>query len=411
MAPASDRFTAKEAARLDAADPLRQCRDAFVIDDPDVVYLDGNSLGRLPKRTAAALQRFVEDEWGRDLVRGWNRWIDMGLRVGDELAPLLGASPGEVAVCDQTSVNLYKLASAALAETGRPDIVTDVGNFPSDRYVLAAVAAAAGGNVRLIGEDPDADSVAAALDDLVGVVALSHVSYRSGAIIDMGSITRAAHSAGAFTVWDLSHSAGAIPVELASSGAELALGCTYKYLNGGPGAPAFLYVAQSLQRRLRQPIAGWFGHADQFAFAPDFVPAPDIRRFLVGTPPILSMIGAAEGIALTAGVGIAPIREKSVALSERFIAAVDAISEIASPREAERRGSHVTIRHDQGWQVSQALRERGVIVDFRAPDLVRFGFAPLYTSFDEARRAAEIVSEVLESKEFLRFPADREKVT
>jgi kynureninase len=349
----------------------------------------------------AAVRRVVEEEWATDLVRGWDRWLDLGLRVGDTLAPLIGASAGEVALCDQTGVNLFKLVSAAMDATGRSDIVTDAGNFPSDRYILDAIAAARGGRLRLIEEDPDAPQVEAALDDRVGVVALTHVSYRSGAILDMAGITSVVEAAGALPVWDLAHSAGSVPVDLSASGVVLAAGCTYKYLNGGPGAPAFLYVSRALQSSLRQPISGWFGHLDQFAFSPTFDPAPDIRRFLVGTPPILAMVAAAEGIALTAGVGIGPIREKSV----------DPVAEIASPRDPRRRGSHVTVRHARGWQISQALRRRGVIIDFRAPDLIRFGFAPLYNSYRDVWRAADTLRDVVRSGEYAAFPHERGTVT
>lgn len=403
----------RQAARsLDRDDPLRSFRDAFVIADPDLVYLDGNSLGRLPRATVDAVRRVVEEEWGGELVLGWDRWLHLGLETGDRLAPLIGAGSGEVAVCDQTSVNLYKLAAAALAATSRTDIVTDAGNFPSDRYVLESVARSRGGTVRVIDEDPGPQDVAEALDDSVALVALTHVAYRSGAILDMEAITAAAHRAGALALWDLSHAAGSVPIHLAGCAADLAVGCTYKYLNGGPGSPAFLYVRRALQAQLEQPIAGWFAHADQFAFDTDFRPADDIRRFTVGTPPILSMVGAAEGIALTAGAGIERIRDKSLAMTTRFVAAVDELPiELTSPREPERRGSHVTLRHPAGWQISQDLRARRVIVDFRAPDLIRFGFAPLYNTFAEVEVAAAALADVLGTESYLAYPSERTAVT
>lgn len=410
-APAAS-FTAQEAARLDESDPLRKFRDEFVIEDTDTVYLDGNSLGRLPKRAVAAVRRTLEEEWPVDLVRGWERWADLGLRLGDDLAPLIGAGDGEVALCDQTGVNLYKLAWAAFDTVGGNDVVTDAGNFPSDRYILESVAKSRGGNLRVVGEDPEPAEVAAAVDSGVGLVALSHVSYRSGAILDMAAITTIAHEAGALALWDLAHSAGAIPVDLAGCGVGMAVGCTYKYLNGGPGSPGYLYVAKDIQQQLRQPITGWFGHADQFAFASQYVPAPDLRRFLVGTPSILSMVAAGPGIALTAEAGIAPIREKAMALTERFAAAAGVAGfEVASPLQPERRGSHVTIRHDAGWGIAQALRGRGVIVDFRAPDLVRFGFSSLYNSFDEARRAATALADVVAEGEHLTQSIERGRIT
>jgi len=402
-------FDRETAVGLDSTDPLAPFRDEFVIDD-DLVYLDGNSLGRLPKRTVGAVNRVMED-WGSGLVLSWNHWLGFGLELGDRLAPLIGAAPDTVALCDQTSVNLYKLASAAIDGGDRRDIVTDRGNFPSDRYILDTVARAGGGSLRMVSEDPNAAEFAAALDGDVALVALSHVSYRSGAILDMSGITAAVHSAGALVLWDLSHSAGSVPVTLEDARADLAVGCTYKYLNGGPGAPAFLYVRPDHQARLRQPIEGWFAHADQFGFHPDFEPAAGVRRFTVGTPPILSMTAAGEGIALTAEAGIAAIRDKSVALTTAFLTAIGDVAEIASPLEADRRGSHITVRHRDAWKLCQALRDARVIVDFRAPDLIRFGFAPLYTSFEEAWRAAAIFRDILETETFQDYPEDRAPVT
>ena len=268
-----------DALMLDAADPLAPLRDRFAIADPQLIYLDGNSLGRLPADTLAAITSTVAAEWGEGLVRSWLDWIDLPTRIGDEIAPLIGAEPGEVLVTDQTSVNLFKLATAAVDMLDRPDIVTDDTNFPSDRYVLAHVAAAAGGTLRIAPshsvDGVSADDIAEQLDERVGLVSLSHVAFKSGAVADMAAISSVAHEAGAMTLWDLSHAVGAIPIDLAGTGASLAVGCTYKYLNAGPGAPAFLYVRRDLQDRLTSPIAGWFGHDDMFAFEPGYRPAPD----------------------------------------------------------------------------------------------------------------------------------------
>jgi len=321
-----------------------------------------------------------------------------------------------VTLADQTSVNLYKLASAALSESGRRDVVTDGGNFPSDIYVLDAVARAAGGRLRVIDPDPDPDRVAAALDDSVGLASFSLVEFRSGALLDEEGINAAAHGVGALTLWDLSHAAGAVPIHLDASGSDLAIGCTYKYLNGGPGAPAFLYVREEHQQTLRQPIAGWWGHRDMFGFDPEYVPAADIRRFQVGTAPILSLVAACAGIELSARAGVDAIRTKSVALTEWFIELVDAHLarhglEVAGPRDPARRGSHVALSHPSAWQMTQALRARGVIVDFRSPDVLRYGFAPLYNTYAQTLRAVEITDEICGSGEHLVFPEARSGVT
>ena len=410
-------MTSRErAADLDARDPLAAFRGEFVVTDPDLVYLDGNSLGRLPTRARRDVLATLDDDWGDGLVRSWDHWVDLGSRTGDLLAPLIGALPGEVAIADQTSVNLFKLASAAMTATGRTDVVTDEGNFPSDMYVLDSVARAAGGRLRLLPADPDPRTVGGALDESVALVSLSLVSFRSGTLLDQAAINEVAHGSGSLTLWDLSHAAGVLPVGLRANGSDLAIGCTYKYLNGGPGAPAFLYVREDLQGTLTQPIAGWWGHEDMFAFATDYTPAADIRRFFVGTPPVLSLVGATAGIELTAQVGIEPIRSKSVALTEWFIELADrSLTEhgfaVITPRDAERRGSHVALRHAHAWQVSQALRSRSVIADFRAPDLVRFGFAPLYNTFAQALQAVEITAEIVASDAHLEFPTTRRGVT
>jgi kynureninase len=390
------------AERLDEADPLAGFRDRFVFADPDLIYLDGNSLGRLPRATAERLQRVVLEEWGGQLIRGWDRWIDLGLRIGDSIAAgIVGARPGEVAVADSTTVNFYRLAVAALgARPGRTVIVTDRANFPTDRYVLEGLAGQRGLSIRWIDPDPvegpQAGDVEAALDESVALVTLSHVNYRSAAVADMAAISGLARDAGAMTLWDLSHSAGAVAIDLEASGADLAVGCTYKYLNAGPGAPAYLYVRSEHQDRLRTPIQGWFGQRDQFAMGPAFEPAAGIRGWLAGTPPVLSMSAVDEGVRLVSEAGIPAIRAKAAALTEYAVTLLDAWLaplgfELGSPRDAARRGSHVSIRRHDAERLCVALIERGVIPDYRAPDSIRIGLSPLTTRFVDVRRGLEIL--------------------
>ncbi|MEN3309234.1 MAG: kynureninase [Micromonosporaceae bacterium] len=365
-------------------------RDRFVIADPDLVYLDGNSLGRLPLATRDRL-RAVVDAWGTELIGGWGQWMEVSREAGDVVAGIVGAAPGEVVLSDSTSVNLYKLARAALdARPGRTVLLTDDDNFPTDRYLLQGIAAAHELTLRTLHTDLDAGirpaDLAAALDGDVALVCLSHVAYRSGAVADLPALTRAAHEAGALVLWDLCHSAGAVPVDLARAGADLAVGCTYKHLNGGPGAPAFLYVRRDLQTQLRQPVWGWFGQTDQFAMGPAYQPLPDIRRFLVGTPPVLGAYAALEGARLTAEAGIEAVAAKARALGGYAIDLVDAWLAplgftLASPRPADRRGAQVTLCHPRARQVCQALAAERVTADFREPDRLRLGLAPLYTRF------------------------------
>ena len=389
LSPSHDRT---EAERLDATDPLAGFRDRFVIADPALVYLDGNSLGRLPRATAERLERVVAEQWGDQLIRGWEQWVDLGLRVGDAIAAaIVGARPGEVAVADSTTVNFYRLAAAAVdARPGRTAIVTDRANFPTDRYVLEGLAAARGLAIRWLDPDPvegpEPLDVAAVLDGDVALVTLSHVNYRSAAIADMAAINSLARDAGALTLWDLSHSAGAVAIDLEGGGTDLAVGCTYKYLNGGPGAPAYLYIRGELQDRLRTPIQGWFGQRDQFAMGQGFEPAPGIRGWLAGTPPVLSLSAVDEGVRLVAEAGIDVIRAKAVALTEHAVALHDAWLaplgfELGSPRDPARRGAHVSVRRADADRLCAALIDRGVIPDYRAPDVIRLGLSPLTTRF------------------------------
>ena len=410
------------AEELDAADPLAGFRDRFVREDPSLIYLDGNSLGPLPRATRARIAEVVAEEWGAGLVRSWHRWIELPGQVGDLLGEhLIGAAPGQVAVCDSTTVNLYKLACAALdARPGRRVIVTDDDNFPTDRYVLQGIAAQRGGELRMIGTDPDqglaADALRAAVDERTALVSLSHVAYRSGALADMTAITAIAHEAGALALWDLCHSAGAVPVELDASGADLAVGCTYKYLNAGPGAPAFLYVRRELQQALRQPVWGWFGQRDQFDMGRVYEPAPGIGQFLTGTPQIIGTVAVQEGARLLAEAGIARLRAKAVALTGYLIGLADAWLAphgvtVASPRPAERRGAHVTLAHPEAWQISQALIQRGVIGDYRTPDRLRLGPAAAYTRFTDVWDALDILRQIMTDQTYRNVPAARSVVT
>jgi kynureninase len=417
----TDHFLAR-ARELDADDPLAAFRERFVIADPDVVYLDGNSLGRLPKASRDRLREVIDREWGVELIRGWDRWMTLAREVGEVLAGgVLEAEPGEVVLADSTSVNLYKLAAAACdARPGRRVIVTDDDNFPTDQYILQGLAASRGLELRVVRSDPDAgvsrEDVVAALDADVALVSLSHVAYRSGAVADLAGITAAAHAVGALTLWDLSHSAGSIRVPLRSAGVDLAVGCTYKHLNGGPGAPAFLYVRAELQTALRQPIWGWFGQRGQFDMGASYEPAESVERFLVGTPPVLGGYAALEGARITAEAGIAAIAAKGAALGAYAIELVDSWLSwhgfaLASPRDGGRRGAHVTLHHPEAWQISQALRAAEVIPDFRTPDRLRIGFAPLYTRFTDVHTGFARLREIMESGSYKAFPAERSRVT
>ncbi len=406
---------------MDAADPLRRFRKRFAIADDGLIYLDGNSLGRLPVATRRRLRALVDKDWGIELIRGWDRWISLSTEAGDVIATLIDAQPGEVVVADSTSVNLYKLASAALdARPGRRVLVTDDDNFPTDRYVLAGLAHSRGYELRVVKSDVDSgvstQAVVAALDDEVALVSLSHVAYRSGAIADMMAITASAHTAGALVLWDLSHSVGSITVPLHASGADLAVGCTYKHLNGGPGAPAFLFVRRELHRELRQPIWGWFGQRDQFEMGADYNPVDGIERFLVGTPSVLGVVSALEGARLTAEAGIGAVAAKTRALTRYTVSLVDAWLadmgfRLASPRAAEHRGAHICLYHPQAWQICQALKAAGVIPDFRTPDRLRLGFAPLYTRFVDIYDGLVKVRDLTAADTHKEYPTQRARVT
>ena len=405
-----DPLSRAAAEAADAADPLAGFRERFVADAAGVLYLDGNSLGRLPVATRARLAA-AADEWGDRLVGGWPEWIDAPERTGDALAPLIGAEPGEVLVCDSTTVNLFKLVGAVAGEGA---LVTDRGNFPTDRHVLEGIAAQRGVALRQFDGEPDAATLPCGPGD---VVVLSHVGYRTGAVADLPALQAAATERGATLIWDLSHSAGAIPVGLRAAGAELAVGCTYKYLNGGPGAPGYLYVARERQATLRSPIWGWFGQRDQFAMERGYDPDPSIRRFLAGTPPILGLAAVEEGVRLTAEAGIAALHAKAVALTERMIALHDAWLAplgfaLATPRDPARRGSHVALAHPEAWPLTRALIERaGVVPDFRGPDVIRLGVAPLYTGHADVWDALDRLRAIAARGEHRAYDAKPGRVT
>jgi kynureninase len=383
--------TRSDAIALDDADPLTGFRRRFVLGDERRIYLDGNSLGRLPLATRDRLRDAV-DAWGERLVTGWHEWIDAPRRVGDRLAEgILGVEPGEVVVADSTTVDLYKLAAAVLSiRDGAIVVARD--EFPTDRYVLQGLSEQHGRELRLLDVDAvegptPADVEAALAAGDVALLVLSHVNYRSGALVDLPAITALARRQNVALLWDVCHSAGVVPLDLRAHGVELAVGCTYKYLNAGPGAPAFVYVARELQPLLRSPISGWFAQRDQFAMGHPHVPADGIERFLAGTPPILLLEAVDESVALVAEAGVGAARAKSIALTELIVELHGAWLEplgftLGTPRDPARRGSHVALRHPDAWRISRALIERAsVIPDFRAPDSVRLGVAPLYTRF------------------------------
>lgn len=418
--------TGGRAARdLDARDPLARFREAFVVDDPELLYLDGNSLGRMPRQAAAKVEAALREGWGRRLIRGWgDGWFTIGQRLGAKIARCVGAEPDEVIVCDSTTVDLFKLVVAALrARPGRRLVVTDALNFPSDHYVLQGAIDLLGQGHRLV-VVPSSDGLtvapadlAAAVDGETALVALSHAAFKSAFVHDMARVTGLAHQAGALALWDLSHSVGAMPIDLRGSGADLAVGCTYKYLAGGPGAPAFLYVRRELQERLVNPIWGWFGRRDQFDFALDWAPAPGLQRFLVGTPPVLSTVAVEAGVDLVLEAGLDRIRAKSVAQTEYLIGLWEAWLEplgfsLNSPRDAAHRGSHVSLGHADGLRIDRALiEEMRVIPDFRYPDNIRFGLVPLYTTFAEIHEAVDRLRRVVEERLYEKYPHERPAVT
>ena len=395
-------MTLDEALALDAADPFAPLRDQFALPE-GVIYLDGNSLGALPKAAGECVAATVASEWGDGLIRSWNAagWIDAPARIGAKIAPLVGARPHEVIAADSTSVNIYKLLVAALgARPGRRVILTEPGNFPTDLYLAQGIAATFPGvEVRAV----ERDGIVAAIDADTAVVLLTHVHYKSAAKFDMAAVTAAAQAAGALMLWDLSHSAGAVAVDLNGCNADLAVGCGYKYLNGGPGAPAFLFVAERHQAALQSPLTGWMGHAAPFDFGDDYAAAEGVKRFLCGTPPILGLAALEAALEVFADADRAALFRKGQALCDLFIALVEERCAgfgltLATPRDPAARGSHVSFAHVDAWPIMSALIDRGVIGDFRAPDLLRFGFTPLYLGFADVWRAVEMLREILATR-------------
>lgn len=404
LAPRNDaKVTREEDARqLDLSDPLAFARSRFRLPE-GIVYLDGNSLGALPAEAPRHLANTAERQWGEDLIASWNKhdWIDWPTRIAARLAPLVGARPAELLIADSTSVCLFKLLAAAVrSRPGRRTILTQKRSFPTDLYVAQGLADMLGLSLKAL----EPSQIMDAIDGDTAAVTLTHVDYRSASFYDMKLINDRARDAGTFVVWDLSHSAGAIELDLAGSGSELAIGCGYKYLNGGPGAPGFLYVAERLQDKLQNPLQGWMGHKEPFAFIDDYRPAEGIARFLTGTPSILALAALDAGLATFEGIAMRDLAAKSRSLSKLFIEEVEArcgdLVSLASPRDPAQRGSHVVLAHPQGYAVMQALIARGVIGDFRAPDLMRFGFAPLYNSHEEMVRAARILADILATNEW-----------
>jgi kynureninase len=391
----------QEALALDAADPMAGVREGFEFPE-GIVYLDGNSLGPPPKGVSERIGELIRDEWGTDLIQSWtkNEWIDLPERVAAAIAGLIGANSDEVAVADSTSVNIFKLLGAALRlRPGRQVIVSERQNFGTDLYVAQGVADLLGEHVEL--RLVERSQIPLALLDDVAVLMLTHVDFRSGEMHDMHAMTQAAHEAGALALWDLAHSAGAVPVDLGACAVDLAVGCGYKYLNGGPGAPAFAYVSRRHHDSLRTPLWGWMGHEAPFDFEVEYRPAKGVGRLRVGTPPILSLAALECGVKGIAEIGVDALRTKSVALTELFIALVDRECaghgfELASPREAGRRGSQVSLRHPEGYAIMQALIADGVIGDFRAPDLLRFGFAPAYLRFVDVWDAVATLRRIMD---------------
>ena len=391
-------MTRDQARALDAADPLRHLRERFHIPD-GVIYLDGNSLGALPRATVARQQEVVTKEWGESLIRSWNehQWIEAPQRIGAKIAPLIGAKPHEVIVADSTTVNIFKLITAATPlAPDRRTILSEAGNFHTDLHVASGAAELLSMDLKVV----ERERIAPAIGADTNLLLLTHVHYKAGFRFDMAEVTARASKAGALTLWDLSHSVGAVPLHLNRDGAELAVGCGYKYLNGGPGAPAFLYVAEHLQERLIPALRGWMGHAAPFAFTDDYRPAPGIARFLAGTPPMLSLLALESGVESFDGTNMDALWAKSVGLFDLFHRLAEERCpelECISPREPDKRGSHISFRHPHAFEICQALIADGVIGDFRAPDVVRFGLTPLYLGFEDVFEAVERMAAILDS--------------
>jgi kynureninase len=414
------------AKQLDSQDPLASFREQFVINDPNLIYLDGNSLGILPIAAQQKARQVVDEQWGTDLIRGWNKgWWEAPSRVGDKIGQLIGAAPGQTLIGDTVSINLFKLATAALTlQPNRTRIITDTFNFPSDLYILQGIKQTLGDRheILLIGASdnditPDISALESAIDNNTALVTLSHVTFKSGYMYDMQHITELAHSQGALVLWDLSHSVGSVPVALDACNTDLAIGCTYKYLNGGPGAPAFFYVNKDIQERLSSPIWGWWGQKNPFDFGLEYTPAPGAQRFLVGTQPMISLLTMEAALEPTLQAGIDALRAKSILmtdyasfLTEELLAPLGFM--LGSPRDSARRGSHISIRHEEGYRINRAMiEEMNVIPDFREPDNIRLGFAPLYISFTDIWEGFDRIRKVMKEKRYENYPKQKLTVT
>ncbi len=428
------------ALQLDSQDKLASYREAFVFLDPNLIYLDGNSLGMLPKAAQEKARQIVDEQWGRDLIRGWNKgWWDAPSRVGDKIGQLIGAAAGQVLVNDTVSLNLFKLATAALTlQPNKKRIITDTFNFPSDLYILQGIQhLLSHGSLDTLREDhtkpldhqiirigasdnditPDLAALESAIDENTALVTISHVVFKSGYLYDMKRITELAHRKGALVLWDLSHSVGSVPIALDECNADFAIGCTYKYLNGGPGAPGFLYVNKSIQEKLSSPIWGWWGQKNPFDFGLDYQPAPGAQRFLVGTQPMISLLTMEAALEPTLQAGMDAIRAKSILMTDyasyltKELLAPFGFS-LGSPVDSAQRGSHISIRHADGYRINRALiEEMNVIPDFREPDNIRLGFAPLYTSFADVWEGFDRIKRVMEEKRYEKYPKQKLTVT
>jgi kynureninase len=419
------------AKQLDSQDPLASSREQFVITDPDLIYLDGNSLGRMPKSAAERARQIVDQEWGHDLICGWNNgWWEAPSRVGDKIGGLIGAAPGQTLVNDTVSLNLFKLATSALTlQPNKKRIITDTFNFPSDLYILQGIQHLLSHELRntqyeiiRVGATdnditPDLAALESAINEETALVTLSHVVFKSGYLYDMRRVTELAHNKGALVLWDLSHSVGSVPIHLDDWDADLAIGCTYKYLNGGPGAPGFLYVNKKLQDQLTSPIWGWWGQKNPFDFSLDYEPAPGAQRFLVGTQPMISLLTMEAALEPTLHAGMDAIRAKSILMTDYASFLTDTWLaplgfSLGSPVDSAQRGSHISIRHTDGYRINRALiEEMNVIPDFRAPDNIRLGFAPLYTSFAEVWEGFDRIKRVMEEKRYEKYPKQKLMVT
>lgn len=417
-------YSVEYAQQLDAQDELAHFRNQFVVSDPDLIYLDGNSLGRLPKAAATCIDDLVHRQWGDRLIRSWNEgWFELPERIGGKIAQLIGAQPDEVIVADSTSVNFFKLVVAALrAQAGRTEILTDAQNFPSDLYIAQGIIELLGNYQLQITRSPDdihgaETEIKSKLTAQTALLTLSHMLFKSGYVYNMAELTAAAHAAGALVLWDLSHSVGSVPVDLNGCNADLAVGCSYKYLNGGPGAPAFLYIRRDLQEKLLNPISGWMGQRNLFDLALQYTPTSGLRHFLTGTAPILSLAPIEVGVDLLLEAGMERLRAKSVAQTEYLIGLWEAVLQpfgftLNSPRDAAQRGSHVSLGHAEGLRIDLALiHDMKVLPDFRRPDNIRIGIAPIYTSFVDIHTAIMRMKQVVEEKIYEKYPKEAPKVT